>query len=169
VKNNPYNRLTSLTSSLVPRDQFVCDYAAQHRVDLGHCRQLLRKAIGRKSADELEHAITICTLFRIFSPQFSDLLCEALRADWHVSHEDLAMIMAEIKDPATVACLSEMSTRRFSYLEYDDTFQFARKCIKALSAIDSKEAINGLQMLAKDENGIIAAYALKELNLKGLN
>ena len=61
----------------------------------------------------------------------TEVLCKLLLEPWHFHHEDIAMVLKEMKDPATVNCLFEAAQLRLEYLEYDDTYQLARKCIKS--------------------------------------
>ncbi len=72
-----------------------------------------------------------------------------------------------MKDPSTVDCLCKAAELHFEYLDYDDSYQFARKCIKALSAIDNEAAISKLQLLAQSSIPEVQQYAIKELKYKG--
>ncbi len=97
-------------------------------------------------------------------PIDSSALCQLLFENWHYSHEDIAFYLQRQVDSNNLDCLYKAAQLRFDYLEYDETFQFARKCIKAISAIGSAEAFEKLRRLAGTSNKVIAAYALKELN-----
>lgn len=78
------------------------------------------------------------------------------------------MLLKDIADPNTVDCLYKATELHFDYLEYDDTYQFARKCIKVLSKIGNDNAIDKLKSLSSSQTPEIAAYAKKELGYKGL-
>jgi len=51
----------------------------------------------------------------------------------------------------------------FDYLDYDYTYQLARKSIRALAAVGNTDAINKLQILIKSDNLVISEYAKKDL------
>jgi hypothetical protein len=91
----------------------------------------------------------------------TEVLCKLLLEPWHFHHEDIAMVLKEMKDPATVNCLFEAAQLRLEYLEYDDTYQLARKCIKALSSIDTDKAREKLEDLTHSEVVPIQEYAQK--------
>ena len=73
-----------------------------------------------------------------------------------------------VADPATLDCLFKATELKFDYLDYDDTYQFARKCIKAIATIGTGNAIEKLKLLALSPTPEIAEYAKKELRYKEL-
>jgi len=77
------------------------------------------------------------------------------------------MLLKQIADPVSVECLFNAADLKFKYLDYDDTYQFARKCIIALSTINNHEAVEKLKLLSDSNNIIIAYYAKIELNRTG--
>ena len=130
--------------------------------------RLLNEAFEDKDADLVEEAIHSFADSEGFSNKFSEVFCKLLQAEWHYRHEDIARILQGIKDPSTVDCLYNVAQLHFAYLDCDDTYQFARKCIKVLSAIDNEPAISKLQLLAQSNNPEIKQYATKELEYKRL-
>lgn len=140
----------------------------QHIIDDNYCLGLITEAAENKDADKLEEALTIGFTIKAFSTDFSKILCRVLQENWHYSHENIASILKDLQDPSTVSYLFEAAQLNFEYLEYDDTYQFARKCIKALAAIDDEEAIGMLRALLRSKNPHIGEYAAKELRYKGL-
>jgi hypothetical protein len=129
---------------------------------------LLRKAFDNQDNETVEEAIVVGVTLDYFSDRFSEIFCRLLQVDWHYKHEDIARILQDLKDPSTVNCLFNAAQLHFEYLDYDDTYQFARKCIKALSAIDNEEAISKLRLLTQSDIPEIKHYAEKELKYKGL-
>ncbi|WP_288812118.1 MULTISPECIES: hypothetical protein [unclassified Sphingobacterium] len=46
-----------------------------------------------------------------------------------MKHEEIAFMLQSLADPKTVDSLYQASMLQFVYLDYDDTYQFTRKCI----------------------------------------
>ena len=103
-----------------------------------------------------------------FSHIYIPILCKLLLSQYHHSHEDIARVLQEMADISTVDFLYAAAELQFDYLDYDDTYQFARKCIKALSSINNKNAIDKLKLLSNSNIEKIAGYAKKELHYKGI-
>lgn len=97
------------------------------------------------------------------------MLSKVLLLKDHKHHEDIAVLLQQEKDPNTVENLFKAAELNFEYLSYDETHQFGRKCIKALSAIDNSNSIEKLILLSKSKNSLISKYAIKELDYKGIN
>lgn len=131
-------------------------------------QEYLELAIKEKNAEFVEAGFLIGFTYAEFPKNIESLLCLLIVEDWHHKHEDIAMLLKDLKHPLTVDSLYNAAEIQFPYLNYDDTFQFARKCIKALSEIETSNAINKLQLLSESSNSIIAEYAKKELRYKKL-
>jgi hypothetical protein len=126
--------------------------------------RLLNEAFENKDSDLVEEVIFSESDFGEFSNRFSEIFCKLLQADWHYRHEDIAFILQGLKDPSTVNCLYNAAELQFDYLDYDETYQFARKCTWALADIGTPEAKAKLQQLAHSNNELVAQYAQKRLN-----
>lgn len=153
----------------VTKDDFIKQYTElsnQKIINADYCLNLLNKSYKSEDTNDLEEAIVVGSTIDCFSNQFSEIFCKLLLADWHYSHEDIANILKMIKDPSTVYCLFQAVELKLEYLSYDDTYQFARKCIKALSIIDDDNAVNKLHLLTNSNNSKIVEYATKELRYK---
>jgi len=126
----------------------------------------LEQAFKRKDAKQTEYIFRILFLDELLlrSNKYAPLLSDLLLADWHYIHEDVAMILREIKSPDSVKALKNAAIMKLDYLDYDDTFQLARKCIKALHAVHTESSKTALSELIQYNNPIIAKYAQKELN-----
>jgi len=149
------------------KKDFVSEYFEGKTPESTHFLESLESAIKEKNVELIEKNLALISIIGFDEKIFIKQLCELLQEDWHYSHEVIAMGLKEIKDPSTVDCLYSSSEKQFEYLDYDDTFQFARKCIKALSEIADENAIDKLFKLAESNNYIIAEYAKKELRYKG--
>lgn len=156
--------LSSLISGEISKDIFIQEYSQNEEIDSEYCLTLLEHSYENKDDNAVEEAIIIGTTIDCFSNKFSEIFCKLLVVDWHYKHEDIARILQNLKDPSTVKCLYEAALLQFDYLSYDDTYQFGRKCIKALSAIDSSEAREKLLLLTQSSISEIKQYAIKELD-----
>ncbi|OJU74569.1 MAG: hypothetical protein BGO09_02965 [Bacteroidetes bacterium 47-18] len=128
----------------------------------------LNEAVKCKNASKVDIGMVLGFLYDAFPDDINVTLCELLVSDWHHKHEDIAMLLKKLKSPETVDCLYKAAELQFKYLDYDDTYQFVRKCIKAISAIGNSNAIEKLKLLANSIVSEIAGYAKKELSYKGV-
>jgi HEAT repeat protein len=154
------------------REEFVAlyfgtpDLNEQQRISF-----LLREFAATDSA-RIEQGMTILFLLGIYSPVFSSVLCDLLNKETHFAHENIALYLEDLKDPATTACLITAIDHRFSYLAYDDSYDLAKTCIRALASIATPEALAKLQFLSNNTNSdeesrefILASYARHQLSL----
>jgi len=152
----------------ITEKEFIRRYFEGKEFSKDYFPELLKKGLVNKDPFMTEEALIL-----IFAAQFYDdilcpTLCSLLNENWHYKHEDIASLLKDINDPSAVNCLYSATELHFEYLNYDDTFQFARKCIKALAAIGNENAIDKLRLLTTSENSVISAYAKKELRYKHL-
>lgn len=128
--------------------------------------ELLTQAISKKDGSLVSEVIVLLytEYFKISSFLFP--LCQLLDKNWHTNHEEIVTLLQQTKSSQIVDCLYNSTELQFDYLAYDDTYQFARKCIKALSAIADENAIKKLKILTSSKISVIANYAKKELNYK---
>lgn len=128
---------------------------------------MLETSYFNKDAEDLEYSLLLGFVLEIFNHDFAHILSKLIVEPWHYKHEDIAMLLKQIKSPQTVDSLYNATEMQFEYLGYDDTYQFARKCIKALSAIGDENATNKLRLLAASKTTEIAGYAQKEIRYMG--
>lgn len=160
---------TQFSNSLVlDKEKFLARYSGIAELNVDYCLNMFDEAIKTKDGEMVEEAMLLTEFLKLFSAKFSNILCQLLQANWHYKHEDIAMKLKDIKDSSTVNCLFDAAQLKFDYLDYDDTYQFARKCIKAIAEINNDEAIEKLKVLAQNDNIKIREYAIKELRYKGL-
>jgi hypothetical protein len=162
--------LWSLSLDKISEQEFLKEYSKIIKTDVNdeYCINLLKKGLTNKDGDKIDEALTVASILGCFSEKFSEIFCELLKVDCHYEHENIAMLLKDFKDPSTVNCLFDATHLQFDYLDYDDNYQFARKCIKALADIDNEEAINKLHLLTQHDNPIIGDYAAKELRYKAM-
>lgn len=151
--------------SRITKNEFLQQVPLSLKNDKRLAQSILTKAFQDKNKEILDigFAIMLIQADLFGFPVDTKILCNLLLESWHFSHEDIAMVLQDIKDPSTVECLFTAAQLQFKYLNYDDTYQLARKCIKALSAINNKESIIKLKLLSNNPNSEIKEYANKEL------
>lgn len=91
---------------------------------------------------------------------YTDILLQLLDEQWHISEEDIISVLELIKDPKSVGKLYEVA---INVPDYDEMRAIAKKCIWALSAINTPEAIQKLKLLEKVNDPIIQENATFEL------
>ena len=158
--------ISSLYSNMVSKEEFIREYFKHIPCNNEYVLALIEKGIVNKDDIAIEEAIVLLYTGFFSINIFAKKLCELLTVFWHKKHEDIAVLLKEIADPSTVNCLFEATELEFDYLDYDESYQFARKCIKALSAIGDKNAIEKLKILTNSKTSEIANYARKELRYK---
>jgi|LakMenE18May11ns_1017448.scaffolds.fasta_scaffold9721521_2 hypothetical protein len=146
---------------------FIDDYWDQF--PKGHnCRykektlSLLKDNVAKKNRNDLPSTLAI--IFHDGADKdYTDILLQLLDEKWHESEEDIISILELIKDPKSVDKLYEVA---INIPDYDDMRGVAKKCMWALSAIRTTEAVQKLEMLEKNDDPIIsenATFQLKHL------
>lgn len=91
---------------------------------------------------------------------YTDILLQLLDEKWHISEEDIVSILELIKDPKSINKLYEVA---INVPDYDDMRALAKKCMWALSAINTPEAIQMLRLLQNVDDPIIKENATFQL------
>ena len=123
----------------------------------------LSEAIKERSSDKAENAVTTVHQFG-YDPDFVPLLIELLESDWHFRHEDIALALQWSKDNRATNSLLKTAKIKFDYLNYDDSYSLARKCVWALTDIGTDESKQALFELSQWHDQKIASYAQKRLD-----
>jgi len=123
----------------------------------------LREALCKKDAEAIEYLIDEND-FSKDCVVFVEILCQLLEENWHIKHEDIALILQEAKDARAIEALYNTAQKKLDYLDYDDTCQLSRKCIWALWQIGTEEAVEKIKLLAESNDKVIGNYAIKQLN-----
>ncbi|WP_312993581.1 hypothetical protein [Chryseobacterium flavum] len=170
MKNSIKTIISRLYKNTISKDSFIEKYEQEEEINIDelYIKNLIKKGIENKSASDIEEAIVLIYSGNFDNHEYIEELCKILLESWHFKHEDIVRILHDLRDPSTVDCLYKVAEMHFDYLDYDDTYQLARKSIKALSAIDSHEAINKLHLLSNSKISLISDYAKKEIKSKGL-
>src|SRR4051812_74499 len=94
----------------------------------------LVRAAGSRDPDAVERAVS--QAFRQgLAPDFVPVLVDLLGMPWHFRHEDVARALQELKDARAVEPLYRAASACHGYLDYDDSFSLARKCVWGLADI----------------------------------
>jgi hypothetical protein len=168
MKSEIKTLLELLYSGKINKNEFLQKYFGDNGFDEEMVLKLFKKGIANNDADIIEEGVVLLYTGAFNIHFFIFELCQLLQMDWHTKHEDIATLLMQAKEPSTVECLYNASELAFDYLDYDDTYQLGRKCIKALSAIGDENAISKLSLLSGSNIHKIAEYAKKELHSKGL-
>ena len=113
------------------------------------------------SEDWLAFELYALAAYRHPSRAYTSQLCGVLgRQIDEVNIEDIVDVLAEIADPAAVGCLEETLWWQPPWDEYR---QLAVKCVWALAAIGTSDAVRVLQEAASTEDGPIREAAARML------
>ena len=160
--------LTSLYSGKISKEQFIESYFENKNSNNEFVLEFMAKGMVDKSDETIEEVIVLLSTgffpISVFVSNLRILLLES----WHTRHEDVVTLLTGFSDDSTIEHLYKATELKLSYLDYDDTYQLARKCIKSLSRIGNDLSLNKIRCLMNSGNDVIAGYARKELVHKGL-
>lgn len=161
--------INQFSNGKINKEQLLTEFSFLMKQELNEdlCLKELEEALVKKDSETINQFISVGFIIG-FSHKSLRTLCKLLLSPIHYNHEDIARLLQQFKSPETVDCLYKAAELQFDYLDYDDTYQFARKCIKALSAIGNDDAIDKLRLLAGSKTQEIAEYAKTELRYKEL-
>lgn len=120
---------------------------------------LLKEHVENKNEKGLANTLAIICHDGADS-DYTDVLLHLLDEKWHISEEDIVSILELIKDPKSVDKLYDVA---INVPDYDEMRALAKKCMWALSAINTKEAIQKLEVLQHYEDPIIKENATFQL------
>lgn len=101
-----------------------------------------------------------------YDDDYSTILCNLLESKWHELHEDIIMALDSIGDPNTVKCIANVLDMQLAYLEYDKTYSLEKKCIWALSSIDTQESWSIIENFSKSDNQVLRNFTLQTIENK---
>lgn len=123
---------------------------------------LLKKNVENRDVKGLSN--TLAVIYKDGADSdFTGLLLSLLDEDWHTSEEDIVGILEIIKDPKSVDKLYDVAV---NVPDYDDMRALAKKCMWALSSINTPEAVEKLKLLRESNDPIIkenATFQLEEV------
>lgn len=158
--------LDKLMLGTVSKDRFL-ELIKVKSENLGdELSEMLNYAYKQHSDVNVETALYLVFTYELFSENYIDVLNNIILCDWHEQHENIAMLVQRLKSPKSVYYLYVSINQKYSYLEYDDSYALAVKCIWALGDIGNEEAKEYLMKLLNSENEIIVENAKKQLERK---
>ena len=85
---------------------------------------------------------------------------------WHTSHGEMVRLLQRWRDPASVAPLQEVIhlKPRLGYLDYDDYGALYKKCLCALAAIGTPEAVCAIEQCAASGDPVLREQAIDRLS-----
>ena len=123
----------------------------------------LRRCCGGE--DWLGCELYVTAAFRRPSRSYTAVLCEVLsRRDLDINHEDIVDALAEIRDPASIDCLRDTLSWE---PEWDEFRNLAVKCIWALAAIGTPDAVAAIRDAATCDAFEVREAAAHELKRLG--
>jgi len=155
--------LHNLMTRAIPLEVFMKDFTVDISKNPRYICGLLETTLVEQEANDVEYLLTAIFHFKLFIEDYVDILCKLADETWHFQHENIASIFQKIKSPKTVECLYKTTLTQFDYLEFDDSFALAVKCIWALGDINTVESRKKLELLTQSGNEIISKNAIYQL------
>ncbi|MCT4685776.1 hypothetical protein [Vallitalea sp.] len=122
--------------------------------------KLLNDNLRSKDDIGLSHTITVLYLDGADS-DFTHILLQLLECDWHILHEDIVDVLELIKDPISVDKLYNLA---LNVPEDDECCSLGKKCIWALSAINTEDSRRKIKLLCNSQEPIIRETAILYFN-----
>ncbi|MES2371135.1 MAG: HEAT repeat domain-containing protein [Bacteroidota bacterium] len=164
MTNDEKQLIADLISGSLENDDFLKQYPIDLLTNKDYIPQQLEHAFSEENGDNVEDLMYLFFRFdEEFDGKYVEVFCKLLRMPWHNQHENMVRLLQGLKDARSVNCLYETALARFEYLDYDDTFALARKCIHALADINNEDAREKLKLLTTSDIQIIREKAEKQL------
>lgn len=126
---------------------------------------LLEKAAATRDGEALELALWLGA--HVGLPKSTIQWIHRLLVElWHTSHGEMVRLLQGWRDPASVAPLQEVIhlKARLGYLDYDDYGAFYKKCLWALAAIGTPEAVCAIEQCVASDDSVLREQAVYRLN-----
>jgi len=147
----------------VSEKEFLRKFPVDPRKDTEYVSRALVQAGLRKDRDQVECAILLGYKFG-FSSSCVPVVCQLILEDWHREHENMASMFQHcLPDPRAVDSLFKTANTQVEYLDFDEAYALAVKCIWSLYTIGTPEAREKLALLAQSPDEIIAGNAQRRL------
>ena len=147
----------------ITREEMQCKLNMTEEDVVDYTVDLLKMCLERKDAELTEYTVILTFIYNEYRDRYVDLYNNLLLCDWHRRHEDIAFELELAKSPTSVDCLYKTVFAEYDYLDYDEFYVLATKCIWGLGEIRTEEAIEKLKTLTSSENTIIKENALYQL------
>ena len=130
----------------------------------------LKTTLIDRSDELLDDYLTLIFLYNVPYDSCIQFLNEMLVSNWHHQHENIALLLEQACDHSSIEYLYDAARTQYEYLEYDENYALAVKCIWALGKIFRKGfplAKEKLELLAQSTNSIIRENSIEQLQLSG--
>ena len=158
--------------SKIRPDQLTANISLKFSSDEDLVQSLLGEALREKDCELVEESLGVGFTYFGFGADIVPVLNDLLNETWHISHEDIASLLQEFRDPSSVEVLFETTQKEFDYLAHDDAFALGVKCMWALGDINNRQSKQKLKALSQSENQVIregARFQLERIDQKKLN
>lgn len=164
MKDEQKSLINMLIVKSITKKEFMNKFGVDKKDMIQFINTNLENAYEEKNPENIGLLLYIIFEYDFISELYIEILCKILYSKWHYEHENIAMIFNELKSPKTIKSLYDTAVTQFDYLNYDDSYALAVKCIWALGKINVPEAHEKLKILAKSVNKIIKECAIEQLN-----
>ena len=155
--------ILDLATHSINVDDFLSSYPADINNKTAYTLHELKRAYLKKNAQDVEYALLFGFIFNAFSSECVNLLSLLLVETWHYKHEDIALILQDLKSSESVNALYHAAVMKLDYVDYDESYALGRTCVHALGEIDTKESREKLKLLTQSGIPIIEEKAEKQL------
>jgi hypothetical protein len=163
MNNEKRKLIENLMFKSITQEKFLKSFNIEIELMPKYINELLHVAYIEKNADDVELLLYVGFVFKLFSKDFVGDLCEILEESWHNQHENIARLLQSLESPEAIESLYKAALTRFEYLDYDEAFALAVKCIWAIWAINTPESHKKLELLSRVDNEIIRKCAQERL------
>jgi hypothetical protein len=164
MKENERRLILELGINKISEQEFIERFPVNIKGNSDYVEELLNNAHDDKNSDDVDYALMIAYKFNLITEKYIDVLCKLLGSDWHYKHEDIARGLQKLRSEKAVEVLYKTALTKFEYLDYDNSYSLARKCMWALGDIHTDKAIEKLKLLAESEDKEIKEYAIEQFN-----
>jgi len=152
----------AFATNKIKKSEFFKSYPVDISGRYDYLLKVLDDSSNIENAEGIEYAILLGYIIG-FDKSHVPILCRLMMGSWHQQHENIASILQELRDPRSIDCLYYGAVMDFDYLDYDESFSLAKKCIWALGAINTIKSTEKLQSIAESDNPIKKKDALHQL------
>ena len=160
IENKKILALT-LMKKEINTDEFMKKYNLSYGV-LNICGDL-QEACDRRDAEAVDIFLYLGSALS-YDYHCIEVLNNLLVQPWHEKHEEIVRILGLYRHETSVDYLYKAAISEFDYLEYDEDYVFADKCIRLLAKIKSVNSVSKLEILSENTNEFISKSAIKQLS-----
>lgn len=132
--------ILDLLRARIREDEFYRAFPLEPGEGSGAGRAMLVRAIQERDAMGVEFGLYLGHRFGI-SEEYLDVLLGLAGESWHERHEDVIDALAKLQSPRSIETLVRTAMTKFPYREYDESNSLGVKCIRALGAMQSRDAL----------------------------